>query len=261
MLTFSNTNTVGAQAAISQAPLVVQGSSSGNTLGVCHFRPTAMDLFQIDGVTPNPVSYPSQRTASVCFMRGLSENIRIETSSGNPWFHRRICFAAKNNLFLVPNPADPSGTERSQLATGLVKTSNGYQRLAGNMMLDTLTATMTSQLAVLFKGAQGVDWDDFITAPIDTARVDLKFDKTWVYKSGNERGILRETKLWHSMNKNIYYDEDEVGAGETVSTNSVQDKRGMGDYHVFDLFSQGSSGSSTDLLKVRFTSQMYWHEK
>lgn len=128
-------------------------------------------------------------------------------------------------------------------------------------MTDTLSGTRQQWLTVMFKGLQGVDWDDFITAPIDTNRVDLKFDKTWVYRSGNERGIIKETKMWHPMNKNLFYDDDESGAGENTKNFSVRDKRGMGDYHIFDLFSQGSSGNTTDLLKIRFTSTMYWHEK
>lgn len=260
MLTFANSTTSGAPAAVTQAPLTIQGSSSGNTLGLVHFRPTAMDLND-NAANPNSIVNQAVRTATVCYMRGLAENIRIETSTGNPWFHRRICITSRDPLFITLSPNDPSGTERSYAASGAIETSNGWQRLASNILTDTMSATRDAWLTVLFKGSQGVDWDDYITAPIDTTRVDLKFDKTWVYRSGNERGVLRERKMWHGMNKNLYYDDDEAGAGESTKDYSVRDKRGMGDYHIFDLFSQGSSGSSSDLLKIRFTSTMYWHEK
>lgn len=263
MLSFSNSANSGSISAMGQNALTIIGSATGANGGVqgfVHFRPTGMDLFTA-GTLPNPIDFPASRTATTCFMRGLSENIRIETSSGNPWFHRRICITSRSRLFLDLSTSDPPGTERSQLATGVIETSNGFQRLAGNYILDSMSGTFTNQTEALFKGQVGIDWDDIISAPVDTTRVDLKFDKTWVYKSGNERGVLRESKLWHGMNKNIVYDDDEIGAGQASVNFSVQDKRGMGDYHVFDIFAQGSSGSTSDLLKIRYTSTMYWHEK
>jgi hypothetical protein len=260
MLTFSNSSATGALATVVQAPLTIAGSASGNTLGLVHFRPTAMDLNTNDA-TPNSIVNNPARTSTVCFMKGFAENMRIETSTGNPWFHRRICITTRDPLFYVQNSADPAGADRGYAAAGAIETSNGWQRLASNALTDTLPATTAAWLTILFKGAQGNDWDDYITAPVDKNRVDLKFDKTWIYKSGNERGVLRERKVYHPMNKNLYYDDDENGAAETTTNFSVRDKRGMGDYHIFDLFSQGSSGSTSDLLKIRFTSTMYWHEK
>lgn len=223
------------------------------------FRPTGMPLNA--GGKLGSVVEPAARTATTCYMKGFAENIRIETSTGNPWFHRRICFTSKNPLFFIRNPADAAGTERNYIAAGEYVNTYGPNRLAANMTIDTLQQTYLGQKGILFKGDEGVDWDDVITAPIDTARVDLKFDKTWVYKSGNERGILKDVKLWHPMNKNLTYDEDEFGLSQTSSSVSVYDKRGMGNYHVLDIFSQGSSGSTADRLSFRATSTMYWHEK
>lgn len=261
MLSYSNSSATGALAALSQSPLTIAGSSSGNNLGWVYFRPTAMDLTNLAGSVPNPVEYTASRTATVCYMRGLAENIRIETSSGSPWFHRRICFASRDTAFIFPGSNDPSGTDRSAVAQGAIETSNGWQRMAANMTLDTLTDTNTIHRKIIFKGEQGVDWDDFITAPLDTTRIDVKFDKTYVYKSGNERGIIRESKLWHPMNKNLVFDDDENGGSFNERNFSVTDKRGMGNYHIVDLFSQGSSGSTSDLLKIRYTSTLYWHER
>lgn len=260
MLTFSNSTVLGALGAVTQTPLTIAGSNSGNTLGIVHFRPTAMDLSDGAG-GPNSIVNQAVRTASVCYMRGFAENIRIETSTGNPWFHRRICITSRDRVFNLRNDLDPSGADRDYAATGAIETSNGFQRLASNVMIDTLSNTYNRWLGLIFKGQQGADWDDFITAPIDTTRVDLKYDKTWIYRSGNERGVLKEKKIWHPMNKNLFYDDDENGAAETTVTTSVTDKRGMGDYHIFDMFSQGSSGNTADLLKIRYTSTMYWHEK
>lgn len=260
MLTFANSTSLGALATVSQNALTIKGATDGSTVGLIHFRPTAMDLSDSAG-GPNSIVNQSVRTSTVCYMRGLAENIRVETSTGNPWFHRRICITSRDRIFNTRNDLDASGADRDYAAAGAIETSNGFQRLASNVLLDTLSNTYTRWLGSLFKGQQGADWDDFITAPIDTTRVDLKFDKTWIYRSGNERGVLKEKKIFHPMNKNLYYDDDENGAGENTSVSSVTDKRGMGDYHIFDLFSQGSSGNTADLLKIRFTSTMYWHEK
>lgn len=260
MLTWANTTSSGVLSTVTQNPLTIAGSNSGNTLGIVHFRPTAMDLNGND-TTPNSIVNNACRTSSICYMKGFAENIRVETNTGNPWMHRRICICTRDPLFYTQQTSDAAGADRGYAAAGAIETSNGWQRLASNVQLDTLTNTTTSWLAVLFKGAQGNDWDDYITAPVDTTRVDLKFDKTWVYRSGNQQGVLKEKKLYHPMNRNLYYDDDENGAGETTTTISVRDKRGMGDYHIFDLFSQGSSGATTDFLKIRFTSTLYWHEK
>jgi len=263
MLTWSNTSPTGALSSIVQNPLVVAGGNTGATLAWVEFCPTVMDLTDMTNTNLNSVSAQAVRTATTCFMRGFSEKLRIETSTPNPWFHRRFCYTSKDQDLVTLSSVDTSGTDTAIVAAGGVETSNGWQRLAANMALypTAMGNTYLKHRSVIFKGAQGVDWDDFITAPLDTTRIDVKFDKTWVYRSGNDQGILKETKLYHPMNKTLVYDDDEAGAGESSSSFSVSDKRGMGDYHIVDLFSQGSSGQSGDLLKVRYTSTMYWHER
>lgn len=258
MLSWSNTNAQGQAQTMAQSPLTLIGSASGNNIGLIHFRPTGMDLFDSGGEAAT-VANQTMRTASTCFMRGLAENIRIETSTGNPWFHRRICITSRDVRFYSLQVGDPSGVDTLAVASGVLLTSNGWQRLAANS--NGIPNTQSVWLSLMFKGQQGRDWDDYITAPVDTNRVDLKYDKTSVYKSGNERGVLIEKKMWHGMNKNLYYQDDEDGDDMASGTTSVTDKRGMGNYHIFDFFSQGSSGSTSDLLKIRYTSTMYWHEK
>ncbi|AGU67658.1 capsid protein [Gerygone associated gemycircularvirus 1] len=261
MLTISNTQATGNPDAFAQQPLTLIGSNTGGSIGVVHFRPTCMDLASPTGVA-NSIVNQSQRTSSTCFMRGLAENLRIETSSGNPWFHRRVCITSRDDNFRLVATGDNTGPQAAIMASGGIETSNGWQRLAGNAQAGSeLDRTIVVWLELLFKGRQGRDWDDIISAPVDTTRVDLKFDKTYIYRSGNESGILKEKKLWHRMNKNLYFDDDELGAGMESHDYSVTDKRGNGDYHIFDFFSQGSSGTTDDRLKVRFTSTLYWHEK
>jgi len=96
---------------------------------------------------------------------------------------------------------------------------------------------------------------------VDTRRVDLKFDKVYRISSGNANGVFRERKLWHPMNKNLVYDDDESGAGENGGTFSVNDKRGMGDYFIVDIFQPGTGATATDYLQVTSATSLYWHEK
>lgn len=212
-----------------------------------------MDLNDNAG-NPNLRINEAQRTATTCYMRGLSEHVRIQTNSGVPWFHRRICFRHRG---LTPFRAQV-GTETSP---NFIETSNGWQRLFNNIGVDSAPQTLASREGYLFRGQIQVDWNDPIIAPIDTSRVDVCFDKTWTLKSGNANGTIYERKLWHPMNKNIVYDDDENGGVENTVNYSTSSKQGMGDYYVYDIIQAGLGGSSTDLCAIYANSTLYWHEK
>ncbi len=254
MLSWSNTNSTGANATTGIGTLNVQGGLSNWVI----FSPTCMNLLQ-GSTNPNYMINTAERTASTCYMRGFKENLRIQTNSHMPWFHRRICFAWRGiGPFNTQNTAD---TANVNTFNPYVDTTNGMERLWFNSSINNTPTTLTAQQGILFKGLYNADWNDFIVAPIDTARVDLKFDKTWTIKSGNESGTLVERKLWHPMNKNLTFDDDE--SGESMSTNyySVDSKQGMGDYYIVDIFQSGTGGSASDLLNVSSNSTLYWHEK
>ncbi|UJO02118.1 Cap [Molossus molossus associated gemycircularvirus 3] len=250
MLTYSNTSATGASQATAAGPAFV----SATTGGIFLWQATARDLTA--GSTLATISNESARTSTNTYMRGLSEHVRIQTSSGLPWFHRRVCFTAKGDDPWRLSFSGDSGTPYTY-----VESTNGFGRLMFNISVNS-TPNYTNQIySVIFKGAQGVDWNDAIIAPIDTRRITLKFDQTWTMQSGNTQGVVRERKLWHPMNKSLLYDDDESGIGETTSYDSVTSKPGMGDYYVLDIFSAGTGGTSTDLLRIDATSTLYWHEK
>lgn len=185
------------------------------------------------------------RTAQRCFMRGLKERISINTNSGASWKWRRICFAMKTRTSLEPD------------APTSLLTNNGWVRLLNRI---EGSATWGNIQSILFKGSAATDWLDTFDAPIDTARVDLKFDKRRVLNSGNQNGKFFTAKYWHAMNKDIVYDDDEIGQAESVGTRSVTDKQGMGDYYVMDIFECATQSASDSLI---FTPEatLYWHEK
>lgn len=253
MLSFSNTTATGASQTIARNTAFVNATQSGYFL----FCPTDMNLAANGGGANLKVNV-AQRTSTTCFMRGFSEHLRVQTSSGLPWFHRRICFTTRGQTSF--NIIDPADTQ-VQASGNSIDTSSGQQRLWLNSQINNQPNTVSNQQAQLFKGKKDIDWNDIIIAPVDTSRVDLKYDKTWVIKSGNQSGTLISRKLWHSMNKNLVYRDDEEGEAMETQYSSVASKQGMGDYYILDLFQAGVGGGAGDVLNVFSNSTLYWHEK
>lgn len=252
MLTVSNTNTAGQ----SVTPAVNSAYVNATTGGIFVWCATARDLSPGNQGASSTVTQEASRTATSCYMRGLSEKIRVQTSSGIPWFHRRICFTYKGaEPFRTTYTGDTGGPQ------WMSETSRGIGRLWFNAQINNTPNYLNNILSILFKGTEGQDWNDALTAPVDNRRVTLKFDKTWTLQSGNNNGVIRERKLWHGMNRTLVYDDDEGGAFETQSNFSVDSKAGMGDYYVIDILIAGSGGATTDIVRLDSTSTLYWHEK
>lgn len=223
----------------------------GTTLYIMPFCATARPGTNASNIQGSPLDN-AMRTSTTCFMRGLKENVEIVTNNGRAWQWRRICISLKGENI-----------------TGLVGTgyrldtltSNGNVRVLnswGNSLTDQRFATLAD---LLFKGASLVDWIDPFTAPVDTRRVTLHYDKTRILQSGNEQGILRKVKMWHPMNKNIVYGDDENGDDEVTNRYSVDTKQGMGDYFVIDIIKAGLGGTTTDRMAFTPQATLYWHEK
>lgn len=253
MLSWSNTTPAGASKPVTQGTAFV---AAGGAAGFFVFCPTAMNLTANAGGA-NLLINVAERTATTVFHRGFSEHLRLQTSSGLPWFHRRICFTIRG--ISVFQAATDTGT--IQTYQPFADTSNGQERLWFNQSVNAQPISTAAQQTLLFKGVVNRDWDDLILAPVDTSRVTLKFDKTWVIKSGNANGTLVERKLWHPMNKNLVYDDDESGEGEIDAYYSTQGKAGMGDYYIVDIVQGGVGGSSSDVINIFSNSTQYWHEK
>ncbi|AGU67672.1 capsid protein [Blackbird associated gemycircularvirus 1] len=253
MLTWTNTSSENGGSVTPGIGSLVVNARDGLEMIFCPHRHGSVFSSGTSTVAQVPL-----RTATSCYMRGFAENIRIQSSSGIPWFHRRICFTHKGD---APFRELAAGDTPVNTFSPLVETSNGMQRLAFNLTINAQANTRNAMKNYLFKGAQGRDWNNLIVAPVDTSRVTLKFDKTWTYRSGNANGMVKETKLFHPMNQTLVYDDDENGDIEQDSYYSVASKAGMGDYYVMDFIQPGLGGSVTDLLAMHFNSTMYWHER
>nr|QVW56453.1 MAG: capsid protein [Gemycircularvirus]UBQ66247.1 Cap protein [finch CRESS-DNA virus] len=252
MLSWSNTSTAGASITTNVGAMYVPGNLYGYSL----WSPTARDLSQFSGPA-GAVGQEAMRTATTCYMRGLSENIRVQTSSGLPWLWRRICFKFKGPQFYTI----AAGDTPTQPWQPWLESSNGYARQWFNATVNNQGNTTSIMNSYLFKGVQGQDWNDVLIAPVDSRRVDVAYDKYRRISSGNASGQLKEYKLWHPMNKNLVYNDDESGESEITAFNSVQDKRGMGDYYILDLLVPGVGATSSDILAISSTASLYWHER
>lgn len=253
MLSFSNTDGNGASQLVKAGGFNVSGST-GYAMSL--FSPTARALVTA-GVT-NQVVDTADRTSVACYMRGYKENLRIQSNSGLPWLWRRICFTYKGPTFsrVLTTDAVPG-----QPFTPYIDTSIGMSRQWFNLQVNNSPNTVENWNGIIFKGARGSDWSDVMTAKVDTTRITVKSDLTRRCVSGNGNGHFSERKLWYPMNKNLVYDDDEIGAGESTSYYSTEAKAGMGDYYVVDYVVPGLGGSASDVINFTCTATLYWHEK
>jgi len=189
------------------------------------------------------------RTATTCFMKGLREDCQVTTSDGLPWQWRRICFTLKGGTLFdtqttgyVLSNADNQGVKR------VVNTAYG-------------SGPVGVIQALLFRGQAGVDWSNLMTAPLDRTKVNIKYDKYRSIRAGNEAGTIRDFKMYHPMNKNLVYDDDENGGKMTTSGFSTESKPGMGDYYVVDCFQPRTGGTASSVLRFEPTATLYWHER
>jgi len=194
------------------------------------------------------------RTATTCYMRGLKEKINMVSNDGTQWLWRRVCFTMKGGDFY--GKTSPGYT----LAVG---NDFGFQRLVNdiNNAGSSGQALRTEMLNVIFRGGNGVDWNNVFTAPLNTTRITVKYDKTTSISSGNGAGKNMVFNRWHPMNKNLVYEDDEDGNETNPGAASTSGKAGMGDYYVVDFIQSGPQSSDGSQLAFAPESTLYWHEK
>jgi len=232
--------------------MVFQGGRTNMIL----WSPTARDLTDSNAIANSSV-FESGRTSSTVYQRLLSEKIRLTTSDSIPWMWRRIVVSTKAPEWRRLVTAEATSGKN---AAPYIETSNGVGRLL--QQWDQYAGSAASQTIVLgdlFRGQQGKDWTDPMTAPIDTLSMNKHYDKTTVIRSGNDSGTLKITRRTHTINRTMRYDEDESGQFQDSSYWSAPGK-GMGDVFIVDFFSN-LIGTSTSLLRFDTTATMYWHER
>jgi len=180
---------------------------------------------------------------------GLKELMEIQTATDHMWVHRRIIFAIKD-VFLQQDAPGAAQTAYENL-------SNGWAR----MMKNTRGAPLNTYIAALiFRGKQDVDWNNYHNAPVDNTRVTILRDTKSEFKSGNGQAIRKVVKTWIPIRKTIVYDDDEGLNSDAKVSFSVRSKRGLGDVFIVDYFDCVTPASGGQLV-VNPCATMYWHER
>lgn len=232
-------------------PAVFTGNGGG-TGSVVLWCATARDMNADTANDPNNVTQESSRTASLCYMVGLKERVRIQTSDGLPWMWRRICFTMKGGVGMG-GAFTPTTTFLPVYETG-----SGYVRLLNQ---SPNAGTSISIGNILFRGTNGNDWYDWLTAKVDTRHVTLKYDKTVSICAGNEDGMFKVYPRWHSMRSNLAYNDSENGGTDMSTRFSTYGRAGMGDYWIVDYLQPRGSSTGSSQLSFEPEATLYWHEK
>lgn len=253
MLSFSNTKSDGTSQTVASGSLYC---AANQAYGFSIFSPTARSFVTANAA--NTVTDAADRTSTTCFMRGYKENLRIQTSSAIPWLWRRIVFTSKGLAFSQLSSAEYAPTQQY---TGYSDTSIGMARLWFNLNANNSPLTVGTYNGIIFKGTVNQDWNDVMTAKVDTTRISVLSDRTTTIKTGNQAGHFSDRKLWYPFNKNLVYDDDEAGASYTTRYYSTDAKPGMGDVFIVDYLVPGLGASATDVINLNATATLYWHEK
>lgn len=185
------------------------------------------------------------RTSTTIFARGLKERITLRTNSPVAWLWRRICFQIKKADW--QDSIDPNTSDFFRI------TSDGMVRL--------VTEIPNQDIFIdLFEGARNQDWIDPMNAKVNTRAITVKYDRRITIASGNSSGIIRHYNMWHPINKNITYDDEQDGDSMFTEGVSVGGKQGSGDFYVVDMF-QSNGGVSGETLEFLPQATFYWHEK
>lgn len=237
-LTFSNVDSP-AVAPTQKSVIMV-----GGVTYMIPYIPTAQD--RSHAVGQNLDHY---RDSDDVYMRGYKERLRFTTNNPTSWTHRRVCFTLKGNAIINSVSAtSPLWLEASP---------NGWVRTATQANGTGLGTAITNEI---FKGQVGVDWTNYFTAPLDTQRITVMYDKTFHYRSGNDQPHVHDVKLWHAMNKNFFYRDDEFGNNESTGVVHSSSRRGMGDYYIVDFF-ESLSQDTEDVAQLHYEGTLYWHER
>ena len=222
---------------------------SGGNAYIFPWIPTARPGLHKTGAIPGYNIEQSTRGSSICYMRGLKEYIEVQTNSGAAWQWRRLCFTLKGDTLIRQG--------NTSVAFNLQAT-NGMQRVVNNAVGQQAG---NSIVGLIFRGSQGIDWNNYMNAPIDTERIATVYDKTRTIGSGNASGVLRKFTMWHPMNKNLYYDDEEIGDSGAYSPYAADGRMGMGDYYVIDIIVSAFGSTATDQMVWGPNATLYWHEK
>lgn len=182
------------------------------------------------------------------FWKGFAENIRFDTNSPNPLLVRRIVFSTPYRIELA-GPVNDNTTQPTRVV------SNGKHYIGlGNGPKNV------DMLELLLAGKNQQDWNDPMTAKVDTSRVKVHSDRTLNIRSGNTGDAYRQFKFYDRINRKMVYDDEEnantvdpSGWAATAYGGNLQNI-----YCAYILLNLGSLNMNPNIYQMRTA---YWHEK
>lgn len=232
-------------------------ANGGSTVTAYGWVATARDqTYQPPGDVGSIID-DATRTATKCYIKGISERMEFTTSGPTPFQHRRIVFTFVGQELVRDNGSAAVGSMWAEA------NPPGYFRATTRLLPhDAPNAFGWDQLtAVLFKGVRDADWVNVMIAPVDNSRVRLLSDRIKTYNIPNESGVIKEEKYWHPVNKTLIYNDDEDGGGTLRTQLSANNRQSVGDVYIIDLFSVSPAVGTEDHFLFDIQSTLYWHER
>lgn len=190
-------------------------------------------------LTGNQGTFYNRRGTTRSYVRGFRENIEFTLSDGSPLQWRRVVIGSNLNVVntVSYDTANPDVYGRTQTAN-----QSSYFAL----------------LEVVMQGANGSDWNNYMTAKLDAKRCTIYYDKTRVIKPTTSGGAIMKFKQWHPINKSMTYDDEETG-GTIASSGWMANEPPNHNVYVLDMFRAPTA--PTNSPKWSITSTVYWHER
>lgn len=222
--------------------------------------PTFMNL---DESVPTVTDTNHIRERSDIYFKGFSEKWSINIGAAAQLYWRRIMFWS-NDRYDVAAPIQSAFAEDT------------YFRPLRPMQFAN-SEPDRAIINLIFRGVQGVDWTQYINAPVDTKRIRLHSDKTTKLEakigvtniSEDDEltgvGYFRRSKTAF-VNKSLTYADEEAGTDDTSSPWQATGGRSQGNLYVFDLFSYQLSNTRLanpirPLPSFGCDAVVYWHER
>lgn len=182
------------------------------------------------------------------FWKGFAENVRFDTNSPNPLLVRRVVFSTPYVIDLT-GPINDNTTQPTRVV------GNGKHFIGlgnGNKSVDVLE--------LILAGRNQQDWNDPMTAKIDTTRVRVMSDKTMTIRSGNTGDSFKQFKFYDRVNRKMVYDDEENANGVQGSGWAATSYAGQlqNIYCVYLMLNLSSTSMNLNFHQMRTA---YWHEK
>lgn len=237
-------------------PLIISGNTTNSYHSGYHMT---LQCPSFRFLNPSNAAYLAYRTDTRPYIVGLSETYFLNPGDAGVWEHRRIVFGSKSTFVaaILPNIG-------AQQSSGDVSTRRQFRDMSG-VTTGNYTDLQTQLYDQVFTGVDTVDWRNPMIAKTDKARIDVYSDVRYQISSQNQVGRSRFKRFYTPIKKTIQYDDEENGLSISPSAVSVQDKRGMGNIYVLDIFVllnpaiPATPGSSEMAISSQQT--LYWHEK